>query len=301
MFYKSVCELCDNLSIKYKILEKTTKLVSIQVGGTASLVVFPKTISQFVSLLNVISLNNHKYFVLGNGTNTYFSDENFDGILIVTKQINKCYVDNEQLIAECGTLLFDCCELALKNALSGLEFAYGIPATIGGALFMNASAFGSSISTVVKKTLVYDTSLFKTYYIFDNEHLFDEKKSIFSSKKHLIVLETVFELKDGLKSDIESQMNTYLRKRISSQPLEFPSAGSVFKKPKNDHASRLIDLAKLKGVRVGGAEVSKKHAGFIINVGKAKAKDIQSLISIIKERIYNEFKVKLEEEIIFVE
>ncbi|MBQ7352978.1 MAG: UDP-N-acetylmuramate dehydrogenase [Clostridia bacterium] len=301
MVYKSVCELCDNLSIEYKIFEKTTKLVSIQVGGTASLVVYPKTINQFVRILDVVLLRKHKHYILGNGTNTYFSDKNFNGILIVTKRINKCYVDNEQLIAECGTLLFDCCELALKNSLSGMEFAYGIPATIGGALYMNASAFGSSISTVVKKTLVYDTSLFKTYYIFDDEHLFEEKKSVFSDKKHLIVLETVFELKRGLKFNIESLMNTYLTKRISTQPLEFPSAGSVFKKPKNNHASQLIDLAGLKGTRVGGAEVSKKHAGFIINVGEAKANDIQSLISIIKERIYNEFKVKLEEEIIFVE
>lgn len=299
--FDSVCKICDNINVKYKILEKTANLVSIKVGGTASLVVYPNTIHQFTCLLSEILSNRYKYYILGNGTNTYFTDNNFDGVIIVTKQINKCYVENKLLIAECGTSLYDCCRLALQHSLSGLEFAFGIPATVGGALYMNASAFGSSVSSVVKKTLVYDTSLLKYYYIFDNEHSFEEKKSIFSKENNLIVLKTVFELKHSLKADIDLLMNTYLNKRTMSQPLDFPSAGSVFKKPKNKHASQLIDLAGLKGIRIGGAQVSTKHAGFIINVNSAKAVDIQSLVSIIKEKIYEEHGIKLEEEIIFVE
>lgn len=296
-----IIAFCREHGLIYKSPQKTADLVSIKVGGNASLVVYPFSLEKLIAIVKMLINNKIRFYILGNGTNTYFSENDFEGIIIVTKLINKCTLDNNSIIAECGASLYECCVLARDNSLSGIEFAYGIPGTVGGALYMNASAFGSSVSLCVKESLVLDKNTLQVYTIDSYSHSFEEKKSVFSKMNDLIVLSTVFSLKQAQKEEISAKMEGYMNKRVNSQPLDMPSAGSVFKKPQGNYASHLIDSAGLRGLRVGGAMVSEKHAGFIVNLGNATAGDIQSLTQFIKEIILKKYNVKLEEEIIFVE
>ena len=301
MDFQGISKELDKLAIDYVINKKTSDLVSFEIGGIASCVIYPKTLEHFVYVLKLLTDYNLKHFILGNGTNTYFKDEPYCGAVIVTKNIKHSAVKENTLNVLCGDNLSACAAFAMNSGLSGLEFAYGIPGTVGGALYMNASAFDSSISNVVLKSTVYDKRLNQIFEIDKKEHSFGKKRSIFSLNKDLILLSSTFVLKPKEKHSIKKLMIDNLEKRKKSQPLNLPSAGSVFKRPINDYASRLIDYCGLKGLRIGGAEVSKKHAGFIANVGSATARDVNDLISKIKITVKEKCNVELEEEIIFVE
>ena len=298
MDFGSLITYLDNCNIKYDINENTALLVSIRVGGLASIVAYPDTIEKLCRLIKFVN-NKFKYFILANGTNTYFCDS-FDGIIISTKNINNIKLDKNEIIAECGASLTGCAVYAYEEGLSGLEFAYGIPGTLGGGIYMNASAFGGKISDVIKECLVYDVDKESIYTLCNKNLNFSDKCSIFVKEK-LIILKAVLTLDKGIKADINKKMKTYMQKRISTQPLDIPNAGSAFKRPKGDYASRLIDEAGLKGYNVGDAQISKKHAGFIVNNGSASSSDINKLIKYIKNEIKNKFNVILEEEIIYVE
>lgn len=299
MDFNDFTRYLDKINCLYEKEAKTSPLVSFKIGGIAKLIVFPENIPIFCKILEVIISNNIKYFVLCNGTNTYFN-EYYDGVVISVKKINIVRVENNKIIAECGASLNICAEFAKKHGLSGLEFAFGIPGGIGGGLYMNASAFGGSISDIVKYSNVFDTKTLKIKRIDTKEHLFDSKSSIFQSGRY-ILLSTEMCLSNGKKIDIEKKMHDYLCRRIKTQPLDLPSAGSVFKRPKNNYASKLIDEAGLKGFTVGGASVSNKHAGFIVNNGGATADDVNEVIKHIKHIILEKYNVKLENEIIYVE
>ncbi len=298
MDFGALINYLDKLKVKYEADVKTASLVSIRVGGIASIVAYPNTIEKLCSLIKFVD-GKYKYFILANGTNTYFSDC-YDGIIISTKKLSSLYLTKNEIIAECGASLTGCAVYAYENSLTGLEFAYGIPGAVGGGVYMNASAYGGKMSDIVKECLVYDIKKGCIYTLSSNEIEFSDKHSIFVEKK-LIILNVKFNLNTGIKADIKEKMDTYMQKRISTQPLNVPSAGSAFKRPKGNYASRLIDDAGLKGYSIGDAQISKKHAGFIVNNGSASATNINDLIKFVKEEIKSKFNVILEEEIIYVE
>lgn len=285
-------------SIEFCAPVLTNVLVSFSVGGTGDIAVFPKNLSELKQILSLLS--GEKLVVLGNGTNCYFTDGNFDGVIIVTSRLNKISLSHDIVTAECGASVKDLCMLAMENSLSGLEFAYGIPGTVGGAVCMNASAFGGCFADVVLDSKAYDISKGTELNIDLLQHCFGTKASVFRGSP-LCHLSARFKLRRGDKSVIASKMEEYLNRRKATQPLDFPSGGSAFVKPKDAHASYLIDKAGLKGVSFGGAAVSCKHAGFIVNTGGAKARDIRALIEHIKTVVLNEFNIYLQEEIIYLE
>ena len=301
MIEKGVYNFLIENEIDYKLNQKASDLVSIKVGGYVDIVAYPSSFKEICLLLNYLIESSTKYFLLGNGTNLYFSDKDYNGVVIVTKKLNQIYINDGCIACDTGASINQVCLFARRNSLSGLEFAYGIPGTIGGALYMNASAFGGSFSDVVLKSIVYDKKTKSIRVLQAKEHLFDKKQSVFSLESQLILLKTYLSLQKDNKEKIELKMKENAKKRVITQPLDMPSAGSVFKRPKNGYASKLIDECGLKGLRIGGAEVSRKHAGFIVNLGDASASDINKLIQIIKKEVYNRFQVRLDEEILFVE
>ena len=300
MDFRPLINLCESTNTKYLINGKTAPLTSIRVGNTAKLIVFPTEMHVFCQIIDNILTNNYKYVILGNGTNSYFCDV-YDGVVVVTNGIDTVLVSENDMIATCGASLKNCANNALCHSLAGLEFAYGIPGTIGGALYMNAEAFGSTIGQFVVKSVVYDTLTRQISELSSNEsHLFGKKCSIFSAKRY-ILLETTLRLTPSTFDFVKNKTCELLKKRNSSQPLDMPSAGSAFKRNGNYYVSKLIDEAGLKGFRIGGAEVSKKHAGFIVNSSGATANDINKLIEYIKHKIYDKYQINLIEEIIYIE
>ncbi len=291
-------EYLKNNSIKFVSPVKTADLVSFKVGGSGKIAVFPKTITQLTDVIEFIK--QEKYVILGNGSNCYFTDDFFDGIIIVTSRLNKIEVENNTIIANCGANINSLCRFAMENNLSGLEFAYGIPGTVGGGVYMNASAFGGCFSDVVLSSTVLHIDSGAIFELDSEKHCFNIKKSIFQKKK-LCLLATKFKLNYSNANEILEKMNAYRQKRKETQPLNMPSAGSTFVKPEKNHASFLIDKAGLKGFSVGEAQISEKHAGFIVNRGKATAKDVKELIKYIKSVVFEKFYVDLKEEIIYLE
>ncbi len=298
MVFKDLVSYLINNSIEYKLNVNTAEYVSFKVGGAGVAIAFPDTMQKLCNLIAYIN-QKMKYFVLGCGTNCYFSSK-YDGVIISTKYLNKIAVNNNEIIAECGASLTRCAVYAYDSALTGIEFLYGIPGSVGGGVYMNASAFDGMISQVVSKCNVYDIEKQSIATLNNDELNFDAKKSLFMNGKYL-VLSATFDLSFLDKKFIKEKMDAYLSKRCSSQPLDLPNAGSTFKRPQNEYASELIDRAGLKGFCVGDAQVSTKHAGFIVNNGSATSEDVISLINMIKETIKDKYNVDLEEEIIYVE
>ena len=300
MDFSDVIEFCNKEHVEYIIEGNTADLTTIRVGGRASLIVFPHNMLVFCRMLDMIVSSAYKYVIIGNGSNCYFCKK-YDGIVIVTKKLSDISVKSNKITAMCGASISSVARLALCHLLSGIEFAYGIPGTIGGAVYMNAEAFGGNFENITVKSLVYDTSHKVIKEISKEQHFFEKKKTIFSNKEY-IILQTTLSLLSGTYEKIYNEMQANFLKRNQNQPLNFPSAGSAFKRPNSkESASYLIDKAGLKGLKIGGAEVSKKHAGFIINSENATPCDINNLLKKIKTKISTEFSVNLEEEIIYIE
>ena len=300
MLFNDVISLCDKTNRKDEISANTAPLTSINVGKTSSLAVFPEAMASFCKILDIVTHKKYKHFVLGNGTNTYFCD-NYDGIVIVTRYLDEITVEGSVMRALCGATLKNCANLALMHSLTGFEFAHGIPGTVGGAVYMNASAYGSAIGDLVLSSIVYEKSSGKIKEISKDEHYFGTKSTLFSQTKDYYVLETRFNLSPGDFEKIKEKTEKYDKQRSQNQPLSEKSAGSAFKKPKDYYASMLIDKAGLKGFSIGDAAVSCKHAGFVINKNEASAYEINQLLAHIKSEVYKKFGVDLEEEIIYIE
>lgn len=290
----------DTGLITYFLDQNIVSYNSFKLNCYVKVLVIPNTIEELCYVLRELNHFSIKYFILCNGTNTIFVNEWYNGVVISTHNLNKVQVYNNYIDAECGALVTRLAILARENSLTGMEFCYGIPGGIGGAVYMNASAFGREISDIVSRTVYYDIKNDSIQAIDCLEHNFEKKSSIFQ-KREFVILKTILSLKKGSCSEINQLMNEYISKRKLTQPLDFPSAGSIFKRPADGYASMLIDKAGLKGARVGGAEVSKKHAGFIINTGDACGADIKKLIEQIKCRVFGLYKIKLENEVILVE
>ena len=277
--------------------EPLSRHTSFKTGGNSAFLVMPETAEQIAQLLR--GLKDTKYIVIGNGSNLLFPDEGYDGVVIALgHNFAKITVDGETITAESGALLSKIANVAAENGLGGFEFAAGIPGSLGGAVYMNAGAYGGEMKDVVTKVNHIDKKGNKGCYC-GEELDFSYRHSAYSDSD-LIITSVIFKLEKGNASEIEAQMTDIMGRRVDKQPLEYPSAGSVFKRPEGYFAGALIEHSGLKGKRIGGAMVSEKHAGFIINYENATTTDVTDLIKYCQKTVFDKFGVELHTEIKFV-
>ncbi len=294
-------EALKNSLIECRENEPLSLHSTFSIGGNAKLAVFPKTTEQLIySVREAISLGR-KYSVIGNASNVLFSDLGFDGAVIFTSGCKGTSIEGNLIDAECGASFTHLSALAARNSLSGLEFAYGIPGTVGGAVYMNAGAYGKEVSDVLVSSTMLDTSSGEIKTLHAKDHGFGYRTSIYCQNEALIILSASFELSSGKKNEIRDRMEDLMHQRKEKQPLELPNAGSTFKRPEGYFAGKLIEDAGLKGFSFGGAQISEKHAGFIVNTGGATANDVLRLIEHTKETVLNKFGVELECEIKYID
>lgn len=284
---------------KIEVNVSLKKYTTYKVGGIATCIVYPKNIDCLIKLMRFIKFHKIKYKVLGNGSNLIFSEKNYDGILIKLNELDELDIFGNKIRVGAGYSLMKLSRIAMKNSLTGLEFAAGIPGTVGGAVFMNAGAYKSDMGYIVQsiKVLTPDLKVVE----FENKELnFHYRTSFLKTHPDYICLEAIIRLEKGNKDSIEEVMKSRLKRRMESQPLNYPSAGSVFRNPKDMFAGELIENAGLKGMKQGGAMISDKHANFIINVGNATGDDVRSLILLVQEKIKEKYNVdlKLEQEFV---
>lgn len=275
---------------------------TFKIGGPAFMLAKAENIQQLASLVYMAKKNNLKYIVMGNGSNLLFSDNGYSGLVIkTTPGFGSIILEENSIIrAEAGALLSKVALAASESSLCGLEFAQGIPGTVGGALFMNAGSYGGEIANVVARTCVLDSNG-SVRMMSRDEQEFGYRSSVFKNNRDLTVLYSEFKLTLGSKKEITDKMNDYKARRKESQPLEMPSAGSVFKRPQEGYAAQIIEECGLKGFAIGGAQVSPKHAGFIVNTGGATCQNVVDVMEHIEKTVLEQKNIKLEREIFIVE
>lgn len=277
--------------------EPMSRHTTFRAGGPAELFLEIKSASELQKLLTFFYESGTKYFVVGNGSNLLVDDSGYDGAIIhIAGGFCGIRVAEEKITAEAGTLLGRAASAALEHSLTGLEFAFGIPGSVGGGAVMNAGAYDGEMSGVV--SLVKGFAANGKEVVFENKDLeFGYRNSILKREK-IVVTEVEFKLSGGMRKEISAKMADFTERRRTKQPLEYPSAGSAFKRPEGHFAGKLIMDAGLRGLRVGGAQVSEKHCGFIINRGGATAADIRQLMEKVQETVKERFDVDLEPEIV---
>lgn len=287
-----------NLGKSEKDISLST-LTTYKTGGIAKLVVYPNNINNLKQMLKLIHKYNIKYFILGKGSNTLFSDKEFNGVIIKLDKLNNFKIKQTEIYVESGMILSKLVQASVKNELTGLEFAIGIPGTIGGAIYMNAGAYGNNMSNIVKSVIVLNEK-FQIKEIPLEKLKFDYRYSIFQDNKNLICVAANIKLEHGNHDEIASKIKENLLKRKNSQPLEYPSAGSVFRNPEGNYAGKIIEELDLKGKNIGGAEISTKHANFIINKNNASSSDILKLIKLVQKEVKDKYKIdlKLEQQLV---
>ena len=278
-----------------KIDEKLSEYVNFKVGGPADILLIPNSKEQVIKSIKICKENNIPFYLIGNGSNILVRDGGFRGVVLSLKNVKNIYVDGEKIEAECGVMLKEVSDKSIENSLTGFEFACGIPGTIGGAVFMNAGAYDGEISKVIESAEVIDENC--NIIRLSREELDFGYRSSLVMKKGYTVLSAVFKLEKGQVKTIKELIEDLTNKRESKQPLEYPSAGSTFKRPTGYFAGKLIQDAGLKGYSIGGAAVSEKHSGFVINKGNATAKDITDLIKYIQDEVKRQFGVDLHPEV----
>lgn len=284
---------------KLELNTSIKKYTTYKIGGNAACVVYPKSIEKLVQLMKFIKFRNIKYKIIGNGSNLIFSDKDFEGILIKLTEFDNIEIFDNKIKVGAGYSLMKLSRIALKNSLTGLEFAAGIPGTVGGAVFMNAGAYKSDMGYIVQSVKVL-TKDFKVVELENKEMNFHYRTSFLQNHPDYICLEVIIRLEKGKKDVIEEVMKSRLKRRVESQPLNYPSAGSVFRNPTGMFAGELIEKCGLKGYKLGGAMISDKHANFVINIDNAKATDVRDLISLAQEKVKKEYNVDLKAEQEFV-
>lgn len=270
-------------------------LSSFRVGGVCPLSVLPDSVDALTLSVRLLREEGIPFRVVGNGSNLLFGDGTLSGALILTKGVCSIKQEENRLTADCGVTLASLARFAASRSLSGLEFAAGIPGTVGGALYMNAGAYGGEMSHVVLRSIALNTETGEVLEI--TVHDFGYRTGIYKKNPSLLCLRAELSLVEGDREAILETMQSLAVARREKQPLEYPSAGSYFKRPEGHFAGKLIEDCGLKGLRVGGAEVSLKHAGFVINRGAATAEDVLSLEETVRERVFERFGVTLEREV----
>lgn len=278
----------ENVSLK--------NYTTFKIGGSARYFFTAETKEDLVAAVLTAEKLNLPFFILGAGSNLLVSDRGFYG-LIIKIQTAEYKILNTKIITGAGIKLAELLSVSAKSGLAGLEWAMGIPGTVGGAISGNTGAFGKSMENIIKEVEVFNIKTEGIEFFKNKKCEFGYRKSIFKKNKNLIILSAEIQLKKDDKRNIKSRLEKFLEHRRESQPLDFPSAGSIFKNPKGFFAAELIKKCNLKGKRIGGAEISEKHANFIVNLGNARAQDVIKLINLAKRSVKNKFGVNLKEEI----
>lgn len=264
---------------------------TFKTGGNADILLIPKNADELLFILDHLKNNEIPYEMIGNGSNVIVTDRGVEGAVIVSSQMKDIAIHDNIISSMAGNLLSEVANAAMQNSLSGMEFASGIPGSVGGAVYMNAGAYGGEIKDILKEVKVINADL-QTQTLTADMLQMGYRTSIFNTQ-HDIILSAQFELVCGEKESIKAQMNQLNSQRRLKQPLEYPSAGSTFKRPEGYFAAKLIEDAGLKGHRIGGAMVSEKHAGFIVNFDHATSGDVLSLIEHVQTHVYEQFAVML--------
>lgn len=295
--YLQKLETSGRLTVKFDV--PLSEYCTFRIGGIADMVLHPSDEAALTDIIQYFTQKNIRFVIIGNGSNVLFADEGYRGAVILTDRLSSIRCVDNRIITASGAPLTLVASIACRNHLSGLEFAYGIPGTIGGAIFMNAGAYGGEMADIVVETTCYDASHEKIVTLCGDEHAFGYRESCF---KHngFTILSATMQLNKGDSIKIRGQMDDYMRARNEKQPLEYPSAGSVFKRYPGYFTGKLIEELGLKGCCIGGAEVSTKHAGFIVNRDHASAHDVLELVAYIKEQIKHAYGIELECEIRYI-
>lgn len=294
------CQLQENKQIELLYNQQLSNYTTMKVGGVVECMISPLSIESFTILLSICHQDKIPYFILGKGSNLLINDKGLEIIVINTKYLSSIYLDSSdstKVIVESGCTLKEFAEFALEHSLTGAEFTHGIPGTIGGGVFMNAGAYGSELKDIVVSSLIWDEGQKNLSY---ENHEFSYRFSAIA-KNNQVLLKTTFQLQKGDKVTINTLMEDLLYQRTSKQPLDLPSFGSVFKRPEGYFAGKLIQDSGLQGATRGGASVSTKHAGFIVNHDNAKAQDVLDLIAYIQSTVYEKQGVFLEPEVKILE
>ena len=278
-----------------------SKYTTFRIGGNAAVMLTPTTDEQLASIIKKCKEENIKPFIIGNGSNMLISDKGLDTVVI-----NMCrpdpkieLVNGDTVVCDAGATMSKVCNFALENGLTGLEFAFGIPGSAGGAAYMNAGAYGGGMKDVLVECRHIDCD--GNFGSLKGDELGLAYRTSAYEHNGYIITTLVMKLSKGNKDEIRAKMQELLQRRKDKQPLEYPSAGSTFKRPEGYFAGALIEECGLKGYSVGGAQVSEKHAGFVINKGSATAKDVLDLIKYIQDKVFSEKGVMLEPEVRLIE
>jgi len=270
---------------------------TFKIGGNCIALIEPREVSDIVETIKICRENSIKFFVIGNGSNLLVPDEGYNGVIIKLKsEFSTIQVEGEYLIVNSGAKLSEVYTVAYENSLTGFEFASGIPGTIGGAIYMNAGAYGGEMKDIVESVEVLDLDNFELRELKNEELEFSYRKSIIQ-RKNYIVTTIKLKLQKGNKEEINAVYEDLRERRNSKQPLNFGSAGSTFKRPEGHFASKLIEDAGLKGYHINDAWVSEKHSGFVVNKGNASYKEVMELIEYVQKVVFEKFGVKLETEV----
>lgn len=292
-FYKLLGEFYNEEDIN--VDSPMSEHIYFRVGGPADILVTPVNEEQVVNTLKLCREYNVPYFILGNGSNILVKDGGISGVVIKFNKLNKITTEGNCVTAQSGALLKDVSKAALENNLRGFEFACGIPGSIGGAVFMNAGAYDGEMAHVIKSARVIDENC--NIKNLTKEELELGYRSSIVMKKGYVVIEATVELESGEYASIKDKIDDLTNRRESKQPLEYPSAGSTFKRPEGYFAGKLIQDSGLKGFSIGGAAVSEKHSGFVINKGGATAKDVLDVIAHVQKTVKENFDVELHTEV----
>ena len=292
-FYKLLGEFYNEEDIT--VDSPMSEHIYFRVGGPADILVTPVNEEQVVNTLKLCREYNVPYFILGNGSNILVKDGGISGVVIKFNKLNKITTEGNCVTAQSGALLKDVSKAALENNLRGFEFACGIPGSIGGAVFMNAGAYDGEMAHVIKSARVIDENC--NIKNLTKEELELGYRSSIVMKKGYVVIEATIELESGEYASIKDTIDDLTNRRESKQPLEYPSAGSTFKRPEGYFAGKLIQDSGLKGFSIGGAAVSEKHSGFVINKGGATAKDVLDVIAHVQKTVKENFDVELHTEV----
>lgn len=300
MDLNGLCELASELGCSVKYSEPLSEHCSFKVGGECSAFIEASSVDALCTLVGAVHANGLRSIVLGKGSNVIFDDRGFNGAVIhIGSDMSKIrLIDDETVYAEAGAALNKLCLFALENSLSGLEFAYGIPGTVGGAVFMNAGAYGGEIKDVIISAEAVDLSG-KKHMISKDDMALSYRHSSFMENE-MTVASAVFKLEKADRDSIRARMDDLIGRRKDKQPLEYPSAGSTFKRPEGQFAGKLIQDSGLRGYAVGGAQVSEKHCGFVINKGGASSDDILKLIDHIRKTVLENTGIALECEVRYI-
>ena len=289
--------LFNKLNCVVRYDEPLKSHTTFKIGGNCIALIEPREISDIIEAVKICKKNNIKFFVIGNGSNLLVPDEGYNGVIIKLKsEFSKIEVEGDYLIVNSGAKLSEVYTVAYENSLTGFEFASGIPGTIGGAIYMNAGAYGGEMKDIVESVEVLDLDNFELRELKNEELEFSYRKSIIQ-RKNYIVTTIKLKLQKGNKEKINAVYEDLRERRNSKQPLNFGSAGSTFKRPEGHFASKLIEDAGLKGYHINDAWVSEKHSGFIVNKGNASFKEVMELIEYVQKVVFEKFGVKLETEV----